>query len=78
MAITDIDGDGQPDIIVASNAGLYIFYRRGTAPTSRITKNPLPPNNTYPTNMDRGGGRGQGGAGGAGRGGTVSPPKPLP
>jgi hypothetical protein len=69
FVIADLDGDGRADIIVASNSGLYVFYGRGTAPSPRVTKNPLPPNSSYPTNMNRGFGRG-GPAPGRGGGGA--------
>jgi hypothetical protein len=39
MVIADVDKDGQLGIIAPSNTGLYIFYRRGTAPV-RIIRNP--------------------------------------
>jgi hypothetical protein len=73
LAIVDVDGDGKNEIIVASNAGLYIFYNRGTEPSGRIAKDPLPPNNTYPNNYGnpfggRGRGRGQPDQKGTGRG----------
>jgi hypothetical protein len=63
LAIVDVDGDGKKEIVVSSNSGLYIFYNRGTEPSGRIAKDPLPPNNTYPNNYNRpfgGRGRGQG------------------
>jgi hypothetical protein len=71
IAFADLIGDGQQDIIVASNAGLYIFYRRGTTPSPR-PQNPLPPGNSYPPNMNRGfggkAGRGEGAGGSRGEG----------
>jgi len=57
----DVDGCGKPEIIVASQAGLYIFYNRGTSPVMRMAKDPLPPNDSYPNNRPFGGrGRGRG------------------
>ncbi len=73
IAIADLDGDGKNEIIIASNSGLYVFYNKGTTPSPRPV-NPLPPNNTYPTNMDRGPGRGGPGRGGAGA--PNQPPQP--
>jgi hypothetical protein len=73
FVIADLDGDGKTDIIVASNTGLYVFYGRGMTPSPRPAKNPLPPNNTYPTNMDRGSGRG---GPAPGRGGGGAPKQP--
>jgi len=64
LAVADLLGNGQNEIIVSSNAGLYIFYRRGNAPSGRMSPNPLPPNATYPNNRPMGFGRGGRGRGG--------------
>ena len=74
IAIVDVDKCGKPEIIVASQAGLYIFYNRGTSPIQRIAKDPLPPNDSYPNNRPFGG-RGRGGQPGEKGGGRdPSPP----
>ena len=59
LAIADLDKCGRNEIVVSSNAGLYIFYNRGTTPSQRFSKDPLPPNDTYPNNRPFGGRRGQ-------------------
>jgi hypothetical protein len=63
LVVADLDKCGKNEIVVASQAGLYIFYNRGASPVMRMVKDPLPPNSSYPNNFNRGGfggGRGRG------------------
>lgn len=49
--IADIDADGANDIVISGKGGLYVFYRRGSAPQPR-PQHRLPHEDTYPTWFD--------------------------
>lgn len=48
VIVVDMDGDGDNDIVAPGKAGLYVFYRKATAPQPKL-KQRTPMEETYPS-----------------------------
>ncbi|MFZ5832150.1 MAG: family 16 glycoside hydrolase [Planctomycetota bacterium] len=48
LVVTDMDGDGDHDVVVSGKPGLYIFVNEATAPLPKLPQR-LPPETEYPS-----------------------------
>jgi hypothetical protein len=51
LSVSDLNGDGRPDIVVACRTGLHVFFNNGYTKRAR-GRDPLPDRDSYPGNIN--------------------------